>query len=163
MIKKVCFLLTIVFVSCNSNSPTIFTEEALSEKVYNLKDESFLFKDILAKNKGKKILIDVWASWCRDCLVGLPKIKQIQQDFSEVAYVFLSVDERTASWKRTVEKYNISGQHYNLPKGMKKGDLVRFLKVSWIPRYLVIDENGKILVFKATNAKDSQITKALKS
>ena len=163
MFKKISILvLLIFFASCNFEKPTEFTEKALNEKVYNLNDVSSTFKEVLNQHKGKKILIDVWASWCRDCLEGLPKVKVLQKEFPEVVFLFLSVDERVGSWKRGVRRYTIKGEHYNLPKGMKDGDLVGFLSVGWIPRYVVVDENGNISLFKATDASDKDLISALK-
>lgn len=130
--------------------------------MYDLNDEVSTFKDVIDQYKGKKVLIDVWASWCRDCLVGMPKVKELQTAFPEVVYLFLSVDEKKSSWKRGVKRYDVIGEHYNLPQGMKKGDLVGFLNLSWIPRYVVVDENGKIILFNATDASDENIIKALK-
>jgi hypothetical protein len=45
---------------------------------------------------------------------------------------------------------------------MKNGDLVEFLNVSWIPRYIVVNEKGEITLFKATDASDKDIISALK-
>ncbi|WP_158838164.1 TlpA family protein disulfide reductase [Polaribacter sp. L3A8] len=163
MFKKIYILVLLtIFVSCNSEKPTEFSEKALNEKVYNLNDEVATFKEVIVQHKGKKILIDVWASWCRDCIAGMPKVKALQKEFPEVVYLFLSVDEKKGSWKRGVERYNVIGEHYNLPKGMKKGDLVDFLNVSWIPRYVVVDENGGISLFNATDAADKDVIEALK-
>jgi thiol-disulfide isomerase/thioredoxin len=148
--------------SCSLETPTEFSEKALQEKVYNLNDEVSTFNDVIDQHKGKKILIDVWASWCRDCLVGMPKVKELQTAFPEVVYLFLSVDEKKGSWKRGVKRYNVVGEHYNLPQGMKNGDLVDFLNVSWIPRYVVVDEKGGISLFNATDAADNDIINALK-
>lgn len=163
MFKKLSILILLVFVSCNFERPTQFSEKALNDKVISLDDSEFTFKEVINQYKGKKVLIDFWASWCRDCLEGLPKVKQLQKQFPEVVFLFLSVDERTNSWKRGVKRYNIKGEHYNLPKGMKNGDLVDFIGLGWIPRYMVVDENGKITLFKATNASDKNIVEALKS
>lgn len=154
-------VLLLIFVSCNFETPTEFSEKALNEKIYNLEDVPTTFKDVINQHKGKKILIDVWASWCRDCLEGMPRTKELQKEFPEVVFLFLSVDERIGSWKRGVKRYNIKGEHYNLPKGMKNGDLVDFLNLGWIPRYLVVDETGKIALFKATKASDKKILNAL--
>ncbi|KGL58682.1 TlpA family protein disulfide reductase [Polaribacter sp. Hel1_85] len=163
MFKKLSILvLLLFFVSCNFETPTEFSEKALNEKIFSLNDVSSTFKEVIDEHKGKKILIDVWASWCRDCLAGMPKVKELQKEFPEVVFLFLSVDERIGSWKRGVKKYNLKGEHFNLPKGMKDGDLVNFLNVSWIPRYIVLDENGEIILFKATNASDNDIITALK-
>lgn len=149
-------------MSCSFETPKEFSEKALNEKLYSLKDIPSTFQDVLGQYKGKKVLIDVWASWCRDCIAGLPKVKELQKEFKEVVFLFLSVDERVGSWKRGVKRYDIKGEHYNLPKGMKNGGLVEFLNVSWIPRYIVVSEKGEIMLFKATDASDKDIITALK-
>lgn len=125
--------------------------------------DKMTFREILYNNKGKTIFIDLWASWCKDCIVGFPKIKKLQKQYPEVAYVFLSVDRGDRAWIRGIEKYNLVGQHYNFPKGQKKGDFVDFLNLWWIPRYMVIDKKGTIRVFKATSANDASILEALKN
>lgn len=162
MYKKILLLVTSIFlVSCSLETPKEFTEEALVEPLVSLSGEKFSLETVLQKHKGKKILIDVWASWCRDCLEGLPKVKKLQSEFTDVVFLFLSVDERNSSWKSAVNVRNITGEHYNLPKGMKEGALVNFLNLRWIPRYLVINEQGEITLFKATNALDFKIKEAL--
>ena len=45
---------------------------------------------------------------------------------------------------------------------MKNGDLVTFLDLSWIPRYLVLNEKGEIILFNAIDASDKKIREALK-
>jgi thiol-disulfide isomerase/thioredoxin len=162
MFKKTAIVIFLICTSCTLESPTAFSKEALNEEILALDNSSFTFEKVINTYKGKKVFIDVWASWCRDCIVGLPKVKKLQDEFPEVIFLFLSVDTKTTSWKYGIEKYNIKGKHYNLPNGMKKGELVNFLNLGWIPRYLVIDENGKILLFKATDASDKKIKEALK-
>ena len=44
---------------------------------------------------------------------------------------------------------------------MNEGDLVNFINLSWLPTYMIIDENGEISLFKATNLSDKNIRKAL--
>lgn len=162
MFKKISILVILVFMSCSFETPTNFTPEALNEKVYSLDESSSTFQEILNKHKGNKILIDFWASWCRDCIEGLSEVKKLQKEFPKITFLFLSVDTRKNSWKRGIQRYKITGEHYNLPKGMKDGALVDFIGLGWIPRYMVIDELGKIALFKATDASDDEIIQALK-
>ena len=163
MTKKILILLIFITSSCNFNTPTDFSKEAINENLYDLKGKSVLFKNVINKYKGKKILIDFWASWCADCIKGMPNVKKLQNDFPQVVFIFLSVDKNKSSWKNVVLKYKINGEHYNLPKGMKEGELVDFVGLSWIPRYMVIDKEGKIKLFKATKVTDKRIIEALKS
>lgn len=159
--KKLLLIIAIVFASC-SPPPTQFSEEALNDVAYSLNDNKLTIKEIINQNKGKKILIDVWATWCADCIKGMPKVASLQKEFPEVVFLFLSVDKNKNAWKNGIARFNIKGQHYNLPSGMKDGAFVDFLSTSWIPRYLVIDEQGNITLFKATSANDKDIVEALK-
>lgn len=159
--KKIFLLLIIVFVSC-SEDPKEFSEEANLEMLIGLDDSKITLREVLYQQKGKKIFIDVWASWCKDCIAGFPKVKKLQKEFPDVVFLFLSVDISNPSWKRAIEKYNLVGEHYNLPKGMNEGDFVDFINLNWISRYMVIDEKGQIQLFKATDPSDKKIIKALK-
>ena len=148
-------------MSC-SEDPKEFSEEANLEMLIGLDDSKITLREVLYQQKGKKIFIDVWASWCKDCIAGFPKVKELQAEFPDVAFLYLSVDISNPSWKRAIEKYNLVGEHYNLPKGMNEGDFVDFVNLNWISRYMVIDEKGQIQLFKATDPSDKEIIKALK-
>jgi thiol-disulfide isomerase/thioredoxin len=161
--KKIILLLIIVFVSCNSKKPTQFSEEANMEMLIGLDDSKITLKEVIYEQKGKKILIDVWASWCKDCIYGFPKVKELQKEFPDIVFLFLSVDRSNPSWKRAIDKYNLVGKHYNLPEGMSDGEFVNFINLNWIARYMVIDETGEIKLFKATDASDEKIKEALKA
>jgi thiol-disulfide isomerase/thioredoxin len=162
LMKKTSLVFIILFASCTVEKPIHFSKAALSDTVYSLNNRVFTIEEMLQKYKGKKVLIDVWASWCGDCIKGLPSVRNLQKEYPEVVFLFLSVDENKDAWRKGIERFQIKGVHYNLPKGMKTGEFVDFINLSWIPRYLVIDAQGKISLFKATNASDSAIVEALK-
>ncbi len=161
--KKFIIVVALVFASCNFETPTQFSEKALNDTVVSLDGVKQTFKEVINQYKGKKVLIDVWVSWCGDCIKGLPKVKELQKEFPKVVFLFLSVDKKHNSWVNGVKRFKIEGEHYNLPKGMKDGNFVAFLGVRWIPRYVVVDEQGSISVFKATKASDKRIIEALKN
>ncbi|WP_347175183.1 TlpA family protein disulfide reductase [Polaribacter uvawellassae] len=163
MIKKITFfsLLSLVLIGCSFKSPSNFTEEALDDSFFEINNKSIQFKEILAKHKGQKILINVWASWCRDCVVGFPDLKEFQKNNPTVKYVFLSTNRSVFSWKKAIDKYDLKGDHYFLKNGLNSafGD---FLNSNWIPRYLVVNENGTLDLFKAKKITDKSIVEALK-
>ena len=155
------FILLISLFSCNTETAERFSEEALNDAFETLEGETLQFKDILKAHKGKTILIDVWASWCGDCLRGMPKVKELQEKHKDVSYVFLSLDRGQEAWKRGIAKYDVRGDHYYMLSG-RKGPFASFTNLDWIPRYMVIDPKGKIKVFRAVEADDNAILKALK-
>ena len=64
--------------------------------------------------------------------------------------------------EKRIQRFQMEGVHYNIPTGMRHGAFVDFVNLSWIPRYMVVDEMGAISLFKATNSSDKSILAALK-
>ena len=163
MKKTIAFLILISSVlSCNSQDPNQFSEAALNDTFINMAGETVKLQSIMDAHKGKTIVIDIWASWCGDCIKGMPKVKELQTTYTEVSYVFLSLDRTPEAWKRGINKYNVKGHHYFMPKA-KKCDFADFVNISWIPRYMVINKAGEIVVFDVIEADDDKLIKALKN
>lgn len=153
------FLFSFALFGCGE-APTEFTEEVLNDTFISLEGETTPFKDVLHKHLGKELVINVWASWCKDCILGLPNLKALQKEFPETQFVFLSVDRNEAIWKKSIARFGLKGDHYFIPDG-QKGVFGDFLNSNWIPRYMVIDTQGNIKLFKAKKADDDQLKKAL--
>lgn len=156
------FFIILIFsiFSCNTEKPTTFSEEALNDQFVTLDGNNIPFKTILKAHKGEQIVIDIWASWCRDCIAGMPKVKALQKQYPNVTYVFLSLDKSLDKWKKGIEKHNLKGEHYFMQSGWK-GAFGTFVDLDWIPRYMVIDTNGNIVLFKAIKADNQKIKDAL--
>ena len=158
----ILFCLSIFFFNCEAQpEPTKFSESALNDSFINFEGESKTLKSILDAHKGTTVLIDVWASWCRDCIVGLPNLKTLQKDYQDVVYVFLSMDKTQKSWKNAIKKYGIEGEHYFMPSGWD-GPFSDFVDLDWVPRYMIIDAEGNIKLFRAVKASDPKIIEHLK-
>ena len=154
-------LLITTILSCQNRVETQFSEEALKDELINLKDESVSLESILEQHKGNTIFIDVWASWCKDCLKGLPGVKMLQQTHPEIDFIYLSLDKSKLAWKKSIDRLEIQGSHFFLQSGWK-GALGDFLGLDWIPRYLIIDKNGIIKVFNAIETTDIKLINNLK-
>ncbi|WOD42462.1 TlpA family protein disulfide reductase [Hwangdonia lutea] len=147
--------------SCNTEVPTQFSEEALNDTFVTLEGNNIAFKDILETHKGKTIVIDIWASWCKDCIKGMPKVKALQSEYKEAVYIFLSLDKSQNAWKKGIENYKVNGEHYFMQSGWK-GAFGNFVNLDWIPRYMVINKTGNIELFKAVKADDDKLIEAIK-
>lgn len=137
-----------------------FTNEALADVFIAENDTQVSFQDILESYKGKTILIDVWATWCRDCINGMPKVKLLQEENEDVVFLFLSLDNSLEKWKWGIEHYELEGEHYYIPSGWK-GPFGLSIKLDWIPRYMVVNQEGEITLYKAVKADDIKIKNAL--
>lgn len=152
--------IVLFIISCQVEIPSQFSKKSLEDTLISSDSKELSFQEIINLYKGKKVLVDVWASWCVDCIKGMPKVVALQKSNPEVVFLFLSLDKNIEEWKAGIEKYNVNGEHYFLKSGWK-GSLGSFLRLDWIPRYLVIDENGKIALFDAVKADDSRILEIL--
>jgi thiol-disulfide isomerase/thioredoxin len=71
---------------------TGFSKEALNQKLEDEDGKSTTIQQILDQHKGKVLVIDFWAGWCRDCLKALPKAKELEENNKNIDFVFLSLD-----------------------------------------------------------------------
>jgi thiol-disulfide isomerase/thioredoxin len=160
MNKKIvllCFSISLL-VNCQSKPKTTFSKLALEDSLIQPNDESITVQEILKQHSGKYVFIDVWASWCKDCRKALPDLEKLQKQFPKMSYVFFSLDRSKKAWKKAIKQYNIEGDHYYMSSGWK-GPLGQFLDLDWIPRYMIIDPEGKILVYKAIETTDKNLLK----
>lgn len=155
------FVALISLGACQKTSTDSFSAEALGEELVALDGSKIMLNQILDKHRGSVVLIDVWAVWCPDCIKGFPDLKQVQLDFPEVDYVFLSADKTEKSWKDGIEKYNLEGDHYWITDGMK-GNFGKSINLDWIPRYILIDKTGTVAKYKAIEANDEALISLLK-
>lgn len=163
--KKILLILSIVMtaISCTNAQEKQFSEEALNGIVINSEGKETAFRDILEKHKGKTILIEVWASWCSDCVKAMPKLKEIQKENPDVAYVFISMDKSFEKWNEGIKKHEIVGEHYwvNDEKGMK-GSFGQSIDLDWIPRYIIVRGEMEVTLYRAIEKDFDKINKALK-
>jgi thiol-disulfide isomerase/thioredoxin len=160
MKRFIAILFIVINSGCNFEEPTYFSAEALNDTLISLDGNEYSLAETLERYKGKTILIDVWATWCKDCFVNLPVVKALQKQHPDVVFLFLSEDRSETAWKGGISKYQITGEHYFIKSG-KDGPFADFLNSNWIPRYMVIDKEGKIKLFKAKKATDKRIKEAL--
>ncbi|MGL2967482.1 TlpA family protein disulfide reductase [Flavobacterium sp. XGLA_31] len=139
-----------------------FSKRALSKKLLNTDLKEITFQDILNKHAGRTTVIEVWASWCGDCVKAMPKLKELQANNPDVDYVFISMDKAADKWKEGIEKHELKGDHYWATDGMK-GAFGKAIDLDWIPRYIIIDKKGNIVIYRAIETDFDKINETLKS
>jgi len=142
----------------NQNFPDSVQQVSLTK----LDGKKINFSEMLQAYKGRKIVIDYWASWCKDCIGGLPKVKDLQNITKDknVVYVFLSLDREKDKWKAAIDRYKIDGEHFWIEAGWKN-PLSNYVVLDWIPRYILINEEGNVSLAKATTANDPALLNAI--
>ena len=162
MKQLVILLIAFATFSCTNAQKNNFSKEVLSEKLLAVDGSQIPFKDILKNYKGKTLVIEVWASWCGDCVKAMPKVKELQASNPDVSYLFISADKTADKWNIGIEKHELKGDHYMMNDGMK-GAFGKAIDLDWIPRYIIVDKTGKIVLYRAIETDFDKINETLKS
>jgi len=161
-IKTIIFVITILLILSCKEEKTTFDNVALNETFVQKNGEKIQFKDILKKNEGKTIFIDIWASWCSDCVAGIPEFKKLQAEEKEVTYVMLSLDKTEDLWEAGIKKHKLEAQHYLFTKKWKESGFCKSIDLDWIPRYMIVGKDGAIKMYKAIKLEDKAIKNTIK-
>jgi len=154
-------MLSIFTLGCAQQVPEVsktqFSKEALNQKLENEDGKSITVKEILNQHKGKVMVIDFWAGWCRDCLKAFPKAKELEKNNPNVDFVFFSLDRSKEGFDRSLEKFNMKEkENYWFSTGWKN-DFNNYIELNWIPRYMVIDQQSNIAKYYAITPEDPEI------
>ena len=160
--KKIIATLALGLGLTSCQAQTEFSKESLTAKLINTENQAINFEEILKQNEGKTVVIEVWASWCSDCIKSMPQVMDLKEKFPEVAFVNLSCDKTFEAWKSGIEKHEVTGENYLIKDGMK-GEFGTSIKLDWIPRFIVINKDGKIVLFRAIEKDFNKIIESIET
>ena len=103
----------------------------------------------LSEFKGRVVLLDFWATWCKPCKDEQPDLKRLHQDFEKkgLTIIGLSVDSAQTS---VVAEY---AERHKLNYLILHGDLPEGYPVLGLPTAFLIDRQGNV-VKKLSGSKE---------
>lgn len=98
--------------------------------------------------RGKYVLIDIWTTSCPPCIVDIPFLKKIEEDFNKKNIVFVSISVNSQNnyekWRNFVKDKNLGGVQLFADNSWNS-DFMKTCGVISIPRYILIDPTGIII------------------
>ncbi len=106
----------------------------------------------LTSFKGKKVVINYWATWCSPCIKEMPGLKRAEEILQNYNYIFLLVSDETISKINTFK--NEKKFEFNFLKSVNSNEINGIYS---LPTTYIFDENGKkVETFVGIVAWDSQ-------
>lgn len=116
--------------------------------------------------KGKYVYIDVWATWCGPCRAEIPALKKVEEKYHDQNIVFVSisvdVDKDHDKWKNFVSEKQLGGVQLFADKNWNS-DFMKGFGVISIPRFILIDPNGKVVNSDAKRPSNPELQNVLDS
>ncbi len=108
----------------------------------------------LSDFKGKYVLLDFWATWCRPCIAEIPNLKNIHAGYAGDDFEIISVciDRATfkENWKKIIDQYQMSWPQLFDETGTVANDF----GITHFPTILLLNKEGEII---AKNIRGEEI------
>ncbi len=153
---KILFVLSLwlfTIIGCSSSSKDV-EEESSEENVELAKIDRIKLVDLDGKSinledlKGKRIFLNLWATWCKPCIAEMPDLSKASEILSQENYVFLAAsDEEMEKIKKFISRYDYHFQFVKMENSVYDLDVVA------LPTSFIVNVKGDI-VYDEVGAKN---------
>ena len=118
-------------IHATDNELPVFSMQGVDGKIVTL--QSF---------KGKKVFVNLWASWCPPCKREMPSIEKLYKsaDTAKVAFVLIALDDQFEKSQQFMQ-----ARSFKVPIYYPAENLPALFNVEGIPATFIFDETGKLM------------------
>lgn len=100
----------------------------------------------LSQLRGKVVLIDFWASWCKPCRIENPNVKKVYAKYKAKGFEILgvSLDRDHAAWLKAIKDDGLPWKHVS-DLGFWNNAAAQEYGVQSIPYTVLVDREGNII------------------
>ncbi len=100
----------------------------------------------LSSLKGKVVLIDFWASWCKPCRMENPNVVKLYNKYKDKGFEILgvSLDREKSAWEQAIKDDNLTWKHIS-DLAFWNSAVVKQYNISGVPYTVLVDKEGKII------------------
>jgi peroxiredoxin len=120
----------------------------------------------LSSLRGKMVLIDFWAAWCRPCRMENPNVVKLYNKYKNKQFKYgdgftvysVSLDRNKTDWEKAIKQDGLIWDTHVSDLKFWSSQAARTYNINSIPATFLIDENGVIL---ARNLRGGALERAL--
>jgi peroxiredoxin len=100
----------------------------------------------LSSLRGKVVLIDFWASWCKPCRIENPNVVKMYNQYSKKGFEIygVSLDKDKDAWVKAIKEDGLTWPHVSDLQFWNSA-AAKLYNVSSIPHTVLVDRDGKII------------------
>lgn len=151
---KILFVLGLFTITGCTSSTKEVEEVSSDENVELAKIDRIKLVDLdgkpinLKELKGKRVFLNLWATWCKPCIAEMPDLSKASEILSKENYLFLAAsDEDMDKIKKFISRYDYHFQFVKMENSVYDLDVVA------LPTSFIINAKGDI-VYDEVGAKD---------
>ena len=114
-------------------------------------------KFTLSSTRGKYMMIDFWASWCHPCRQAIPHWKEVYAKYHDKGFDIVSVsdDSKWIDWFKAMDQEKMPWMQVcdEFPVKNMPAKVGSQYMTTYIPFYVLMDKDGKILVYSGDEKK----------
>jgi len=106
--------------------------------------------------RGKYVLLDFWASWCRDCRIENKNLVKVYEKFKnqeDLVVLSVSLDFDKENWIKTIGIDGLAWPNHVSDLKKWKSPVAKAYGVRSIPQVFLIDKEGNIIAEGLTGSK----------
>jgi thiol-disulfide isomerase/thioredoxin len=125
-------------------------------------------KFTLSSTRGKYMMIDFWASWCHPCRQAIPHWKEVYAKYHDKGFDIVSVsdDSKWKDWFKAMDQEKMPWTQVcdEFPLKNMPARVGTLYMTTYIPFYVLLDKEGKILLYTSDENKiDEKLKEVLGS
>ncbi len=108
-------------------------------------------KNLSLRNlRGQVVVMDFWATWCGPCLVAMPEVQKLHEQYGKQGVVVLGI----STWESGDPVALMKEKGYTYPLLLNGDEVAETYGINGIPTTFVIGRDGKILYGQVGNIPD---------